>query len=80
MAAKKKAHKRPKKSAAQKAAEVKRAAAKCDISVTALKKIDESCVKNGKRPLSFLANMLDKTEEHLPKLRAEVAKLAKKAK
>ena len=60
------------------AAAVKTAAKLTGLTQAEVNAIDKKCEKDGKRPLSFMAVMLDKTIKHVPKLQAHVAKLATK--
>jgi hypothetical protein len=74
------AKKRSAKAVANEAAAVKIAAKYTGLSQADVKSVDKKLKDAGKRPLSFLASMLDKTRKHIPKLEADIARLAKKAK
>ena len=66
-----------KASSAKKEAQIRCAAKVTGLSQADLKRLDAKDAKAGRKSTSFLACMLDKTEKHLPKLRAEVARRAK---
>ena len=74
MAAKKKGRKPSPGSAAKKAEQIKTAARITGLSASQIAKIDEERKGQGKKPLSFLAEMLDKSRKHVPKLETEVTK------
>ncbi len=65
---------RKSKSPAQKAKELTVAEAVLHLSKSQIKAYDEEAKAAGKKPLSFLANMLQKSREHIPQLEKEIGK------